>query len=546
MSVHWALLHVSLAIASLPACLFYPVQVWAQNSPPESSSQTAGKDKPSDIPVFRSTTTLVYLDVTVVDKKGNPVVTGLTRDNFTVTEDKQPQRIFSFESPVVHGDPSAARVQSPNVILVLDDLNSSFDDFAYIRDQARAYLTAQPEELHASTALMVSGNQSLDMLQGYTRSRSDLLFALDHLPKSTSWKAYIGPDDRLRQTYLALMQIAIQNRGVPGRKLVIWLGQGGAGLNTADLPPKTGDMIERYIHRTINMMVEDRISLYWNRPGLVTNLTHLSKRELDGTKRETQSDAFTGNTIRFADFVDGTGGKTFNLNNLSTEMGESVALGSGYYTLTYQPHDDKLDGALRKIHVSVKNPDLQAITKVGYFAPESKEYAESDDSIAENLTEAAMATMPFKALDLTVARVVRHPDARSVEITLQVADPKISWRDTDSGQSSTTVIVTGISRSVSHFGRRDVLASRVAKYYLLAGSQDPAKLAGARPELKLTLPYPKQTKEVRVALASDDGARIGAVEIDKKMIDAAPEARSPRPELSRRSAAAGQLKGPGR
>jgi len=63
--------------------------------PAETGQQT--------VPVFRSTSKLVYLDVTVVDKKGNPVVTGLTTDDFTVTEDKQPQRIFSFEAPDVHG-----------------------------------------------------------------------------------------------------------------------------------------------------------------------------------------------------------------------------------------------------------------------------------------------------------------------------------------------------------------------------------------------------------------------------------------------------------
>jgi hypothetical protein len=47
----------------------------------------------SNVPVFRSTTTLVFLDVTVLDKKGQPVVTGLTKGDFTITEDKKPQRI---------------------------------------------------------------------------------------------------------------------------------------------------------------------------------------------------------------------------------------------------------------------------------------------------------------------------------------------------------------------------------------------------------------------------------------------------------------------
>jgi VWFA-related protein len=524
------MLSASLMMGLILVFLFHAAQAWAQSDPPANT------------PVFRSTTTLVYLDVTVVDKKGKPVVTGLTRDDFIITEDKRPQRIFSFEAPDEHGRASAVDRKSPQVIVVLDFLNSRFKDFSYIRDQVRAYLEAQPEELHAPTALMVSGNQSLDMLQGYTRSRSDLLFALDHLPPILPLK-FQFTDDRLRQSYIALTQIAIQNRGVPGRKLVVWVGPGGMGLNTEDLSNKTGDIVQRYIHHTINMLVEDRISLYLVRPGLGTDLRALSKRERDGTKEDAESDALTSNRIHFTDFVDGTGGKTFNLNNLATGLGESVALGSDYYTLTYQPHETEPDGAFRRIQVTVRNANLQAITKVGYFAPESKEFAQSDDSIVDNLTEAAMATMPFNTLDLKVTRVVRHPDARSIEITLQVADKKLAWQATDSGQSSATVIATGVSRSVSYLGREDVLASRIAKFYLLAGSQDPARLAEAKPKVRLTLPYPKQTKNVRVALATNDGARIGAVDIDKKTIDAAPEAPSPQPRFSRRGAAAESLKG---
>jgi hypothetical protein len=34
-------------------------------------------------PAIRVTSRLVFLDVTVLDKKGNPVVKGLTKDDFT-------------------------------------------------------------------------------------------------------------------------------------------------------------------------------------------------------------------------------------------------------------------------------------------------------------------------------------------------------------------------------------------------------------------------------------------------------------------------------
>ena len=53
----------------------------------------------SGAPKIQVTSALVFLDVTVLDKEGHPVVSGRTQDDFTITEDKTPQRIFSFEPP---------------------------------------------------------------------------------------------------------------------------------------------------------------------------------------------------------------------------------------------------------------------------------------------------------------------------------------------------------------------------------------------------------------------------------------------------------------
>jgi hypothetical protein len=61
-----------------------------------------GQAPPPGTPAFRVTSRLVYLDVTVLDRKGRPVVTGLTRDDFTITESKKLQPIFSFDAPETH------------------------------------------------------------------------------------------------------------------------------------------------------------------------------------------------------------------------------------------------------------------------------------------------------------------------------------------------------------------------------------------------------------------------------------------------------------
>ncbi len=113
---------------------------------------------PSPAPTFRVTTRLVFLDVTVLDRRGHPVVKGLTKDDFTITESKQQEPIVSFEPPEAH----AKKDSAPATVLVLDLLNSRFEDFGYIRYQVRKYLLAQPSPLSSPTELMVLGTRSLD------------------------------------------------------------------------------------------------------------------------------------------------------------------------------------------------------------------------------------------------------------------------------------------------------------------------------------------------------------------------------------------------
>lgn len=141
-----------------------------------------------------------------------------------------------------------------------------------------------------------------------------------------------------------------------------------------------------------------------------------------------------------------------------------------------------------------------------------------------------MATMPFTTVNLRVSNVVRHPDAHTAEITVQFSDRKLDWQPADDGKSSTTVILTAVSRSSSE----DVLASKVAKFYLEAASQNGDKLAGAKPQITFTLRLPRQTKNIRVALATGDGDRLGAVDLDRRAIDAAPERATPDPNLRSR------------
>jgi hypothetical protein len=118
-------------------------------------SPAQGQQTAPAAPTFRVTSNLVFLDVTVLDKKGRPVVMGLTRDDFTITESGKPQRIFSFDAPDA-GAKTAGNAAA--TILVLDLLNTPFADFAFVRDSVRRYLALQPAQLDSPTE---SGRQPM-------------------------------------------------------------------------------------------------------------------------------------------------------------------------------------------------------------------------------------------------------------------------------------------------------------------------------------------------------------------------------------------------
>ena len=509
---------------------------------------------PSDTPTIRVTSRLVFLDVTVLDKKGRPVVSGLTKDDFTITEDKRPQPIFSFEAPQTHIVEAIAGDDNPDgkapvTIFVLDLLNSSFEDFAFIRYSMHRYLAALPPLLVAPAEMMVVGNESLELLQGPTRSKEDLLSALDHLPPAIpyKWGSDSFIEERFDQSVYALQQIALQNRGVPGRKNIIWVGYGSPSFSTKNLTQPVAHELQQYMHATSNMLVDSRISLFVIFPGLkvghFVNLAGQSPVSVSAGDAEADINSVNpfAENINFGVFVNETGGKLFyNRNDVDAEIGRSQELGSEYYTLTYQPHGVNEDGKFRQIHVTLRDPNLRAVTKTGYYAPDKSAPIDPRQQTMINLSEAAHSTIPLSALDMHVSSIVRHPDTRTAEVTVLLKSKGLDWEPIDNGKSTADITVVVASLT----GSQEVLASKVERLVLRAPTQDPAHLANLVTPLQLTVRVPRKTQSIRVVTETANRGRVGAANLDRKALDEAPATPAPEPQLVRSQPNSGQPSGP--
>jgi VWFA-related protein len=488
----------------------------------------------SSTPTLQVTSRLVFLDVTVLDKKGNPVVKGLTKDDFTITDSKQPQRIFSFEPPEIHviernASEDNPAGEAPVTVFVLDLLNSKFEDFAYIRYSMQKYLAARHAQLSSPAELIVLGNTSLEMVQGFTRSKADLLSALNHVPPAIPYKMNPGfLFERFAQSLDALQQIALQNTGMPGRKNIIWIGHGGPSINTQFMVASDAAELNRYIHDTTNLLVNARISLFLIYPGLSVSGPEMTWSEMSADADIGETDPFAGD-INFGVLVNETGGNLFyNRNDVDVAIQRSRILGSEYYTLTYEPPPSEPDGRFRRVRVTMRNPNLHVITKAGYFAPEKDAPIDARQQAIVNIVEAARSTVPFKALNLTIESLVRHPDTGTIQFKVVLTTRNLYWQPAPDGSATAALTLAAVSLS----GRRDILASRMDSVNLTKTPQQAQENVGtAIARLPVTLHLPRKTKSVRVVIEASDGGRIGSIEFGHDILDLAPAIPTPEPEL---------------
>ncbi len=489
------------------------------------STQTQPND--SDSPSLRITSTLVFLDVTVLDKKGKPVTNGLGKDDFTISEDGKSQRIFSFESPQEHVMTADSKEDDPDghapaSIFVLDRLNSALDDFERGRQAMRAYLQSQPETLDSPAEILLLGNNSMEMVQGYTRSRADLLSTVDQVQPAVPYKL-AHPDfngERAQQSISALIEIAVQNIGVPGRKNVFWIGPGGPSLSRAAYGPML-DKWKPFVQSSVDLLVDSRISLFVVFPAMKTSNSSLTLGSPDADDRSSNvgNNRVSTGDVNFALFARQTGGALFyNRNDIDSEIGESRQLGAHYFTLTYQPTDHNMDGKYRRIRVNVHAPGLRAITKEGYFAFNKSDPVDPQQKTVLNITHAASSTLPFTAISLRVSDVLREPQAHSAQFTVHIVPKNLGWLATSDGKKAANLIMAVTSLS----GKKKILAWKFEKLNLQSTAEDPDKLNDEM-RVRLTALVPPKTESIRVVLETADGGRIGTADIDRKSIEGSSE-----------------------
>ena len=439
---------------------------------------TPSNDEPT--PRIQTTTREVILDV-IVTKKDNRPVDGLSKSDFGIEEDNVPQSIRSFERTSV--DSIHSSPQAPETILLIDQLNTRFSDFSYVRSSLKKLFVRNGGVLSQPTTLMYLRETGLKVLAGPSQSGALLESALEQLPpinvRQPEQDNTDGMTDRIEFSLEAISQIAASKAGSGTRKNIVWISSGFPALSSSQFDPASADKIYDVIRGLSDQLMKARIALYTVDPrGVVAG--DFVPNEKDPRRYEdslrTIKEAGGFEDFALQGLAVQTGGRVFfGRNDVDQEIADGINAGDICYTISYSPSNRNFDGRFRKIKVVLPgHPELRVRTRDGYYGlPDSfpTDGKVADDQISEALHSPLFYNgVPFFS---TIVTVVRDPPRARVSLTVD-ADAFL-WTPASKGRmeakmevaaadfSSKDQLLHTVTRSYTAFLRQDQLKSNDSK-----------------------------------------------------------------------------------
>ncbi len=313
----------------------------------------------------------ITLDVVVTDKSGMPIP-GLEQQDFTLLDNKQPNKILSFDA--IRG--GAATADPPvEVILLVDEINSSFTAVSSAREQTEKFLKRNDGVLERPVSLVFltdSGVASTSSSRDGNALVTELHQNKNGLRIIGRIQGIYGAGDRVQLSLHALQQFADYESTRPGRKLVIWISPGWPLLSgpRIDLSSKEQQGLFNLIVALSDALRQARITVYSIDPLGMSDTRGLRALRYEEFVKAVKkpSQANIGN-LGLQVIAEQSGGRVFNYNNdVAGETATAIADASAFYVLTFDGLPGDGPNEYHALAVKIDKPGLTARTRAGYYA----------------------------------------------------------------------------------------------------------------------------------------------------------------------------------
>ena len=303
--------------------------------------------------VIRTETSLVQLNIGVVDKQGR-AVTSLTKDDFAVYEDGVRQPIQYFEP-----------VDAPfSLVLLLDMSGSTINFRQQLKLASQRFLDAlAPEDRVA----VIQFNAKVKSLTGFSVDRQKTAYAIEIAQGAGETHFY----DALKY---ALKELEKEGKR---RKAIVVLTDGlDTRLRNADRAvlskAQTNEEALAAIKPDANAVLNSVLAAA-DRMGVTIFPLALPSGDPSKLPLPTPNiiGIYAAARTRLQSLADRTGGRLNEINRLEhmAQLYREVAADlRTLYTVAYQAKGDRPRGKWHEIKVEVANSDLTARTKPGYYA----------------------------------------------------------------------------------------------------------------------------------------------------------------------------------
>ncbi len=332
-----------------------------QTRPGPATSATTPADQPA-------TSGRISINVVVADKQGHPVQ-GLTATDFTLLDNKQPQKLLGFRSI----DHETLRKDPVHVVIVVDMINTGFDTVARERQDLERFLKEDGGELANPTSLAIFADSGLKLAKGSSQDGNALLAAFN---KSQSelrvigrGTGFYGATDMLGMSLTQLRDLAGYEASQPGRKMILVISPGWPLLawagDQSDL--KQRNWVFNSIVQFTNGLREANIQLYCLDPfDLGRRNPFYYQGYLKGVAAVKDA---TYPNLALQVLAEHSGGQVIiNGRDISGELKAAVRDASASYELTFAAAPGDRPNEYHALQVQVDKPDVKIRTNSGYYA----------------------------------------------------------------------------------------------------------------------------------------------------------------------------------